>query len=86
VLYLFLKAADLYFRYMRIDGLKTGDYGNPPQFERWWKQTLVFSLGLVVMKIVVVIVLTWVRPRTLCSLFVRYTQNGIGDANEDVPY
>ncbi|KAG0245011.1 vacuolar membrane protein-domain-containing protein [Mortierella sp. GBAus27b] len=59
VLYLFLKAADLYFKYMRIDGLKTGEYGNPPQFERWWKQTLVFSLGLVVMKIVVVIVLTW---------------------------
>ncbi|KAF9984949.1 hypothetical protein BGZ65_012142 [Modicella reniformis] len=59
VLYLFLRAADMYFNYMRIDGLNTGDYGNPPQFKRWWKQTLVFSFGLVVMKIVVVIVLTW---------------------------
>ena len=60
VLYLFLRAADYYFTRARIEGLRTGDYGNPPQFERWWKQTLVFSLGLVVMKIVVVIVLTWV--------------------------
>ncbi|KAK3813076.1 MAG: vacuolar membrane protein-domain-containing protein [Benniella sp.] len=59
VLYLFLKAADFYFGRMRIDGMKTGDYGNPPQLIRWWRQTLVFSLGLVVMKIVVVIVLTW---------------------------
>ncbi|KAG0212721.1 hypothetical protein BGX28_005754 [Mortierella sp. GBA30] len=59
VLYLFLRAADKYFAHMRMEGLKTGDYGNPPQFQRWWKQTLVFSLGLVVMKIVVVIVLTW---------------------------
>ncbi|KAF9294774.1 hypothetical protein BGZ88_003357 [Linnemannia elongata] len=59
VLYLFLKAADKYFVHMRMEGLRTGDYGNPPQFERWWKQTFVFSLGLVVMKIVVVIVLTW---------------------------
>ncbi|KAF9142111.1 hypothetical protein BGX30_003364 [Mortierella sp. GBA39] len=59
VLYLFLKAADKYVVHMRMEGLRTGDYGNPPQFERWWKQTLVFSLGLVVMKIVVVIVLTW---------------------------
>ncbi|KAG0284320.1 hypothetical protein BGZ96_011296 [Linnemannia gamsii] len=59
VLYLFLKAADKYFVHMRMEGLRTGDYGNPPQFEPWWKQTLVFSLGLVVMKIVVVIVLTW---------------------------
>jgi len=61
VLYLFLKAADFYFGRMRIDGMRTGDYGNPPQLIRWWRQTLVFSLGLVVMKIVVVIVLTWVR-------------------------
>ncbi|KAF9425207.1 hypothetical protein BGZ94_007746 [Podila epigama] len=59
VLYLFLKGAEKYFQYRRIEGLRTGDYGNPPQFQRWWKQTLVFSLGLVVMKIVVVIVLTW---------------------------
>ncbi|KAF9582275.1 hypothetical protein BGW38_000423 [Lunasporangiospora selenospora] len=59
VLYLFLKGADMYFAHIRMEGLKTGDYGNPPQFERWWKQTLVFSVGLVVMKIVVVIVLTW---------------------------
>lgn len=66
VLYLFLKAADKYFVHMRMEGLRTGDYGNPPQFERWWKQTFVFSLGLVVMKIVVVIVLTWVR--LLCYL------------------
>lgn len=67
VLYLFLKAADKYFVHMRMEGLRTGDYGNPPQFERWWKQTFVFSLGLVVMKIVVVIVLTWVR--LLCHLW-----------------
>ncbi|KAF9325989.1 hypothetical protein BG006_010555 [Podila minutissima] len=59
VLYLFLKGADKYFQHMRIEGLRTGEYGNPPQIQRWWKQTLVFSLGLVVMKIVVVIVLTW---------------------------
>ncbi|KAG0340127.1 hypothetical protein BG004_006545 [Podila humilis] len=59
VLYLFLKGADKYFQYKRIEGLRTGEYGNPPQIQRWWKQTLVFSLGLVVMKIVVVIVLTW---------------------------
>ncbi|KAG0057188.1 hypothetical protein BGZ83_001131 [Gryganskiella cystojenkinii] len=59
VLFLFLRAADMYFTRARIEGLNTGDYGNPPQFERWWKQTFVFSLGLVVMKIVVVIVLTW---------------------------
>ncbi|KAF9188245.1 hypothetical protein BGZ51_000706 [Haplosporangium sp. Z 767] len=59
VLYLFLKAADKYFTHRRIEGLRTGEYGNPPQIQRWWKQTLVFSLGLVVMKIIVVIVLTW---------------------------
>ncbi|KAF9434801.1 hypothetical protein BGZ76_007385, partial [Entomortierella beljakovae] len=59
VLYLFLRGADMYFTRMKMDGLRTGEYGNPPQIERWWKQTLVFSLGLVVMKIVVVIVLTW---------------------------
>ncbi|KAF9960924.1 hypothetical protein BGZ72_005424 [Mortierella alpina] len=59
VLYLFLKAADKYFTHRRIEGLRTGEYGNPLQIQRWWKQTLVFSLGLVVMKIVVVIVLTW---------------------------
>ncbi|KAF9929509.1 hypothetical protein FBU30_001479 [Linnemannia zychae] len=59
VLYLFLKGCDKYFAHLGMDALRTGDYGNPPQFERWWKQTLVFSVGLVVMKIVVVIVLTW---------------------------
>ncbi|KAF8939858.1 vacuolar membrane protein-domain-containing protein [Dissophora ornata] len=73
VLYLFLKAADKYFSHMRIEGLKTGDYGNPPQFERWWKQTLVFSLGLVVMKIVVVIVLTWPFLFTFGEWFLGWT-------------
>ncbi|KAF8979790.1 hypothetical protein BGZ46_005032 [Entomortierella lignicola] len=73
VLYLFLKAADKYFTYKRIDGLKTGDYGNPPQFERWWKQTLVFSLGLVVMKIVVVIILTWPFLFTFGEWFLGWT-------------
>ncbi|KAG0000761.1 hypothetical protein BGZ80_009874 [Entomortierella chlamydospora] len=58
---------------MRIDGLKTGDYGNPPQFERWWKQTLVFSLGLVVMKIVVVVVLTWPFLFTFGEWFLGWT-------------
>ncbi|KAF9161820.1 hypothetical protein DFQ27_005774 [Actinomortierella ambigua] len=58
VLWLFLKGADMYFEKARTPGMRTGDYGNPPQFRRWWRQTLVFSLGLVVMKIVVVIVLT----------------------------
>ncbi|KAF9356857.1 hypothetical protein BGX26_004629 [Mortierella sp. AD094] len=73
VLFLFLKAADKYFTHMRIDGLKTGDYGNPPQFERWWKQTLVFSLGLVVMKIVVVIILTWPFLFTFGEWFLGWT-------------
>ncbi|KAF9113152.1 hypothetical protein BGX27_002096 [Mortierella sp. AM989] len=44
---------------MRIEGLRTGEYGNPPQFERWWRQTLVFSLGLVVMKIIVPFLFTF---------------------------
>ncbi|KAF9173498.1 hypothetical protein BGX21_002824 [Mortierella sp. AD011] len=73
VLFLFLKAADKCFSRMRIDGLKTGDYGNPPQFERWWKQTLVFSLGLVVMKIVVVVVLTWPFLFTFGEWFLGWT-------------
>ncbi|KAG0365281.1 hypothetical protein BGZ54_006684 [Gamsiella multidivaricata] len=73
VLYLFLKAADKYFSHMRMEGLKTGDYGNPPQFERWWRQTLVFSLGLVVMKIIVVIVLTWPFLFTFGEWFLGWT-------------
>ncbi|KAG0308740.1 hypothetical protein BGZ98_007016 [Dissophora globulifera] len=73
VLYLFLMAAEKYFIRMRMDGLRTGDYGNPPQFDRWWKQTFVFSLGLVVMKIVVVIVLTWPFLLTFGEWFLGWT-------------
>lgn len=80
MLFIFLRAADWYFSRMRIVGLKTGDYGNPPQFERWWRQTLVFSLGLVVMKIVVVIVLTWVRCHFPSLLSIR---NLIEDADNE---
>ncbi|KAG0321680.1 hypothetical protein BGZ99_003762 [Dissophora globulifera] len=66
-------AAEKYFIRMRMDGLRTGDYGNPPQFDRWWKQTFVFSLGLVVMKIVVVIVLTWPFLLTFGEWFLGWT-------------
>src|SRR5690606_12177625 len=72
VLYLFLKAADKYITHRRIEGLKTGEYGNPPQIRRWWKQTLVFSLGLVFMKIIVVIVLTWVCAGNIYSIFNQF--------------
>lgn len=40
-----------------FQGMKTGQYGTPPQWTSWAKQTVVFVVGLFLMKCIVLLIL-----------------------------
>lgn len=44
-------------RYWHVEGIESGEYGNPPKFVNYVKQLLVYIVGLVMMKIIVYVAL-----------------------------
>ncbi|KAJ1936213.1 hypothetical protein FBU59_005127 [Linderina macrospora] len=54
----YLKVFGLLVRRYEIQGMESGDYGEPPQWKRWAKQASVFCMGMVFMKLTVVFLIT----------------------------
>ncbi|KAF0431396.1 vacuolar membrane protein [Gigaspora margarita] len=55
ILYVFLKAVQYIASTLGIEGVKSGEYGDPPRFEWWARQTVEFIISILLMKIVIVI-------------------------------
>ncbi|CAG8755124.1 5103_t:CDS:2 [Racocetra persica] len=55
ILYVFLKAVQFVASTVGIEGVKSGEYGEPPRFEWWARQTVAFIVCILFMKIVIVI-------------------------------
>ncbi|CAG8765975.1 4812_t:CDS:2 [Cetraspora pellucida] len=56
ILSIFLKAAQYVASTIGINGVKSGEYGEPPRFEWWARQTVAFIICILFMKIVIVII------------------------------
>jgi len=58
ILWLNLKILHRICRYLRIKGIRSGDYGGHPPRWRWWlKQVVVYCIGVCWMKIGTLVVL-----------------------------
>ncbi|CAB4406652.1 unnamed protein product [Rhizophagus irregularis] len=56
ILYVLLKIVDFIVVITGTEGMKSGDYGHPPNVNWWIRQTVAFICCLFVMKIVVVLI------------------------------
>jgi len=57
ILYLILKLLGSVVRHFRIPDMESGYYGQPPEIRIWFKQTILFMIGLLLMKLTVMITL-----------------------------
>ncbi|KAK9667465.1 hypothetical protein K7432_017832, partial [Basidiobolus ranarum] len=55
VLYVVLKAFHHLLSYFDVKEMESGNYGSPPQYRIWFKQSLVFLLALSVTKLIIYI-------------------------------
>ncbi|CAG8605604.1 1603_t:CDS:2 [Paraglomus brasilianum] len=55
ILFLVLKAINTLLAKMGVRGIKSGEYGNPPRWTWWIKQTLSFVFCLALMKVIVLL-------------------------------
>ncbi|KAJ2231136.1 hypothetical protein H4R99_003363 [Coemansia sp. RSA 1722] len=54
----YLKLYEMFANRLRITGLESGHYGNPPNWRRWIKQAALFCISMISMKLTVILLIT----------------------------
>lgn len=75
ILWYILRMLDSVCILLGVEGLRSGDYGNPPRVSWWLKQACVYTIGLLLMKLTVLLILR-VIPQLggIGSFLLRWTE------------
>lgn len=57
-------------RILRLEGTRSGVYGVPPKWTWWLKQSMIYTLGLSLMKLAVFIILTTIPQLSILGNFL----------------
>lgn len=70
LIWIFLEALASTSRLLHLEGCQSGNYGSPPRYLWWFKQAVLYSFGLSLMKLDVFIILTTVPQLSVLGNFL----------------